>query len=109
MQRSSTGWTLGKQVDASCTHFVRGDSVQMGTRVFFVHQHQVYWVTKLGGISCTEYIFAVQTGIVSICIDYKYSKRVDSLLQFLLIKGEGNAEDAVIILQQQQGEGWAEV
>ena len=36
-------------------------------------------------------------------------KKVDSLLQFLLIKGEGNAEDAVIILQQQQGEGWAEV
>ena len=23
--------------------------------------------------------------------------------------GEGNSEDAVIILQQQQGEGWAEV
>ena len=65
--------------------------------------------TKLGGVGCTGYIFAVQTGIVSICIDYKYSKRVDSLLQFLLIKGEGNAEDAVIILQQQQGEGWAEV
>ena len=81
----------------------------MGTRVFFVHQHQVYWVTKLGGISCTGYIFAVQTGIVSICIVSKYSRRVDSLLQFLLIKGEGNAEDAVIILQQQQGEGWAEV
>ena len=80
----------------------------MGTRVFFVHQHQVYWVTKLGGISCTGYIFAVQTGIVSICIVSKYSKRVDSLLQ-LLIKGDGNAEDAVIILQQQQGEGWAEV
>ena len=26
-----------------------------------------------------------------------------------VITGEGNSEDAVIILQQQQGEGWAEV
>ena len=25
------------------------------------------------------------------------------------VTGEGNSEDAVIILQQQQGEGWAEV
>ena len=99
--------------------------------MYLVYGHQVYRIIEqVTNATCAEILLVVQTGIGGLYFGLWYDKQLDWInfksaflnkhlnlftnlnlfvVSYVHITGEGNSEDAVIILQQQQGEGWAEV